>query len=338
MKRFAYILITLAAAVCLNTACHQQEEWENDAIGNFEALWTIIDQHYCFFAYKDVDWNEVHDRYRAKIGEDITSQELFDICDQMLKELRDGHTNLISSFNTSRYWIWEQYPENYNERLIDQYYLNFDYRRTAGIKYQILSNNIGYMRYGDFSVSFGEGNLDAVFSYLAASDALVIDVRSNGGGYLTNVETLVGRFIDQTIHAGAICHKRGPKHDDFSTPYDYNIKPTKGRVHYNKPVVVLTNRGSYSASNNFVSIMKQLPQVWIVGDTTGGGCGLPFTSELPNGWTIRFSAAPITDADGNLTEFGVEPDLKVDLSSADEAQGRDTMLDAACQLLISKIH
>ena len=41
----------------------------------------------------------------------------------MLKELQDGHTNLISSYDVSRYWIWEQYPVNYDERLIDEHYL-----------------------------------------------------------------------------------------------------------------------------------------------------------------------------------------------------------------------
>ena len=81
--------------------------------------------------------------------------------------------------------------------------------------------------------------------------------------------------------------------------------------------------------------MKSLPNVTIVGDTTGGGCGLPFTSELPNGWRIRFSSCPITSPDGQLTEFGVEPDVKVDMTDEDLARGHDTILDRAIELLIS---
>lgn len=98
-------------------------------------------------------------------------------------------------------------------------------------------------------------------------------------------------------------------------------------------MVILANRGSFSATNNFVSIMRHLTQVTIVGDTTGGGSGLPFTSELPNGWRIRFSSCPITDVDGTVTEFGVAPDVRVDLLDADAAQGRDTMLETAFQVL-----
>ena len=322
----------MASISLMLVSCHDYEEFANDPQGNFDALWTIIDEHYCFFEYKDIDWNEVGQRYRAQVRPEMTSEELFDVCAQMLKELKDGHTNLISSWDVSRYWIWEQYPENYDERIIDQYYLNFNYRQASGIKYQILSNNIGYMHYGDFGSNIGEGNLDMILSYLAACDGLVIDVRGNGGGFLMNVETLVGRFITEPIHAGYISHKTGPGHDEFSEPYAYYFEPADDyRIKFMKPVVVLANRASFSATNNFVSIMKMLPNVRVVGDTTGGGSGMPFMSELPNGWNVRFSACSILDATGRETEFGTEPSegYKVDMSESDMAAGRDTILETA---------
>ena len=331
MSRFLF-LVSCFSLLAL-TACHDQPEWNDDPWGNFDALWTIMDEHYSFFEEKNVDWNEVGQRYRAKLTKDMTSQELFELCGDMLKELRDGHTNLIAAHDVSRYWIWEQYPVNYDERLIDEHYLNFNYRQASGIKYAILDNNFGYMRYDSFTDAIGDGNLDHVFSYLSTCDGLIIDVRSNGGGYLTNVETLVGRFIDQRTFVGSIQHKTGPGHRDFSDPFDYYFEPTKNHIHYQRPVVVLANRGSFSAANNFVSIMSALPQVTIVGDTTGGGSGLPFTSELPNGWRIRFSSCPITDVNGQPTEFGVAPDVKVDMTDADAAQGHDTILETAFAIL-----
>ena len=97
--------------------------------------------------------------------------------------------------------------------------------------------------------------------------------------------------------------------------------------------MVLSNRRSYSATNDFVNSMKQLPHVTILGDKTGGGSGLPFSSELPNGWSIRFSASPMFDPEMNQLEFGIAPDRKVDMISEDMRKGKDTMIELACDLL-----
>ena len=327
MKR---LYIILSAALIALSSCHKQEEWDNDPMGNFDALWTIIDEHYCFFEYKDIDWKAVGETYRAKVRPDMTSKELFVVCSDMVNELRDGHTNLISSWDVSHYRFWEDYPQNYDKRIVEQCYLNYNFKTASGIDYAIMSNNMGYMYYGDFATNIGEGNLDYLLAELAGTDGLVIDVRDNGGGFLTNAEKLIARFIDTKIYAGAISHKTGPGHNDFSEPYDYYFSPSDaGRIRYLKPIVILTNRSSYSATNNFVSIMKYRPNVKIVGDATGGGSGMPFTSELPNGWTIRFSACSITDPEGNITEWGVEPSegCKIDNTPEDSYNQRDAILE-----------
>ena len=90
---------------------------------------------------------------------------------------------------------------------------------------------------------------------------------------------------------------------------------------------------SYSSANDFVNSMGQFPNVIIVGDKTGGGSGLPFSSEIPCGWSIRFSAAPMFDPQMNQLEFGIDPDVKVDMSATDMQQGKDTMIEVACSLL-----
>ena len=105
-------------------------------------------------------------------------------------------------------------------------------------------------------------------------------------------------------------------------------------MRWQKRVVVLTNRRCYSAANTFVRDMKRCPQVTVLGDQTGGGSGMPFSSELPNGWSVRFSACPMYDADMNHIEFGIQPDIVVSLTDEDRARGLDTLIEAARQLLL----
>lgn len=327
--RFSIILLL----VVFLTSCHDIEEYDNNPKGNFEALWTIIDEHYCFFNEKDVDWNEIHQRYGAKVSNTMTREDLFYLCSDMIDELRDGHTNLSTPFATSYYhkW-WSDYPQNYDKRLIEQYYFNFNYRSIGAIDYGLLPENIGYIHYGSFSSEIGAGNMDYILSYFKGAEGLIIDVRDNGGGNLTNVEPLVNRFIQKRILAGYIIHKTGPGHNDFDKPFAYYIDPVgTGHISWSKPVVVLTNRSTFSAANNFVSIMKLIPGITIIGSTTGGGSGMPYSSELPNGWGIRFSACSILDAEGKTTEFGVEPTdgFAIDMDKIDIENGHDTILDRA---------
>ena len=339
MKTIFKLTALLTVLLTGLSSCHDIKEYANDPRGNFEQLWSIIDEHYCFFAQKNIDWNEVYGRYSPQISDRMTDEELFGVCARMLDELRDGHTNLSAPFDVSYYrdW-WTLYPQNYDQRLVEQYYLNYNFRTIGGLTYAMLPQNVGYIHYSSFSYGIGEGNLDMVLSYLATASGLIVDVRDNGGGSISNVETLVSRFITERFCAGTICHKSGPGHNEFSEPFPFYYDPAPaGRICWGKPVVVLCNRSTFSAANNFVSIMKCIPGVSVVGSTTGGGSGMPFSSELPNGWGVRFSASPVRDPEGNLTEFGVEPTdgCSVDLDPVLALEGIDTMLDFAIARVLS---
>ena len=104
------------------SSCFHEEEYENSKQGNFELLWKIFDEKYCFFEYKNIDWDEVHDRYAARITEDMPQESFFDVLGEMLAELKDGHVNLIANHNISRYWNWfEDYPDNFEEKILENY-------------------------------------------------------------------------------------------------------------------------------------------------------------------------------------------------------------------------
>lgn len=331
MKKVLFFIFSLLLTVNLSS-CIDEEEFSDSPKGNFEALWKIINEHYCFFDYKaeeyGLDWNEVYSRYSKQVDDGMSESQMFEVLGNMLSELRDGHVNMYASFDYSRYWSWqEDYPSNFSDTL-QRRYLGTDYKIASGMKYRKLDDNIGYIYCGSFSNSIGDGNLDDILLALATCNALIIDVRDNGGGLLTSAEQLAARFTDEELLVGYMQHKTGTGHGDFSSMEEQILKPSS-RIRWHKSVAVLTNRSVYSAANEFVKYMKCCPDVTIIGDKTGGGAGLPFSSELPNGWSVRFSACPMYDKDKNITEFGIEPDRSVSLTDDDFMKGQDTIIECA---------
>lgn len=332
MTGFLKKIMILMVVLPLLSGCIREEEVTNSPQGNFEALWKIIDEQYCFLEYKQIDWDAIHAKYSKLITNTMSSEGLFEVLGNMLNELQDGHVNLASAHNVSYYDAWYQdYPRNFREDIVEDTYLgkaSTDYRTAAGVKYKIFEDNIGYMRYESFSSGIGNGNLDEILSYLAVCNGLIIDVRSNGGGNVTNSTRIAARFTNEKVLTGYIRHKTGKGHNDFSEPYPIELEPSNS-IRWQKKVVVLTNRRSYSATNDFVNQMNCLPNVTIIGDKTGGGSGMPFTSELPNGWTVRFSASPHFSVDMEQIEWGIDPDIKIDMDETDEAKHIDTIIEKA---------
>lgn len=284
-----------------------------------------MDEHYCFFDEKGVNWDEVHTKYQKQLNAGMSDAHLFEVCANMLSELKDGHVNIFSSFDMARNWSWhEDYPENYDELLIN-HYLGTDYKIASSLRYKILDDNVGYLQYSSFQSDFGAGNIDQVLLEFAPCQALIIDIRNNSGGLLSVAEKLAARFTNEEILVGYMRHKTGKGHNDFSAMEEQRLKPSNG-VRWHKPVFVLTNRQVYSAANEFVKYMKCCGAI-IVGDHTGGGAGMPFSSELPNGWGVRFSACPMYDINKHSTEGGIAPDYSVALKQEDAVRGLDTIIE-----------
>ena len=302
-------------------------DFENTPHGNFEALWTILDNNYCFFEYKKIDWDEVKINYEARITNNMSNDALFKLMSQMLSELKDGHVNLVSTHDVSRYWRWkEDYPPNFYIDIVDKYLTDFS--SASGMKYKILEDNVGYIYYGSFSNNISNSGLTQILNRMSICNGIILDVRDNGGGSLTNVDRIASRFFNERTLVGYISHKLGAAHDNFSDLYPKYIESSNS-VRYQKPVIILTNRGCYSATNEFVSTMKYAHNVTVVGDKTGGGSGFPFSSELPNGWSVRFSTSPTFNAEKEHIEFGVEPDIRIDMDFNDILYGKDTYIEYA---------
>lgn len=342
MNRFKYFLFVLLSATCWTfTGCVEEDHLVDTPRSNLLALWKAVDEHYCFFEEKrslyGLDWDAVRVDYLSRVNDKVSQEQLFEVCAEMLSELKDGHVNLYSTFDIGRYWSWyTAYPSQINEDVV-QNYLQNDYRIASGMNYKILDDNIGYLRCTTFTNGMSEAGLDAILLHFAPCQGLIIDLRNNPGGQLTSAEQLAARFTNKKLLVGYMQHKTGPAHNAFSERQTQYLQPSNG-IRWQKPVVVLTNRKVFSAANEFVKYMKECPLVTVVGDHTGGGAGLPFNYDLPNGWKIRMSACPMFDVNGETTEHGIEPDVLVGLEQSDVQKGKDTLIEYARKHLSDKAH
>ena len=146
------------------------DEYDESPQANVEALWRMIDEHYCFLDYKEqslgFSWAGKREEYLGMVRPGMSRSQLFEVLCRMLSTLKDGHVNIYSSMDVGRNWSWkDDYPENLDRELRDKY-LGTDYGIASGMKYRILDDNIGYVVYESFSDGIGEGNLDEVLYYL----------------------------------------------------------------------------------------------------------------------------------------------------------------------------
>ena len=208
----------------------------------------------------------------------------------MLLELEDPHVRLETPVGTSNYTGWfDQFPANFDESVVMATYLG----------------------------------------QLAGTRALVIDLRSNGGGDDLNGEAIASRFTDASRLYRRIRFRNGPGHGDFGPFVDSFISPA-GAESFLGPIAILTNRGTISSAESLVLAFAVLPNARSFGDFTGGGSANPEQKTLANGWRYTVSRWIEYRPDGSTFEgVGIEPDVRTDISATDSAALRDTILDVA---------
>lgn len=312
---------------------------DTDPHSVFNYLWTEVDELYSFFDVKDVDWDDTYSHYDTLINANTSDDTLFIYLAEMLNRLRDGHVNLVSDFNVSRFDITHLGPENINVRLLEENYLKDDYYSTGPFRHNFLhSDSIGYIYYNSFSNTFDSAQLDFIFKRYNNTQGLILDLRQNGGGNLYNIFSILNRFSREEKTVYTTCIKNGPDHEDFTDSAVVSLVPAASENFetYSGPVAVLIDRGSYSASSFFSVCTKAFDHITLLGDTTGGGLGGPNGGQLPNGWTYRMSITRTLSYDGINYENGVPPEIVSILDPAQVALGKDNVIEDAVHFLINQ--
>lgn len=274
----------------------------------------------------DAALKELNDRYvfpevakqmetniRQRIGnkeyEAITSAEAFakKLTEDLQSVSKDKHLRV--RYSAQAIPVRKQNGEPTAEEKAD--YENYMKRiNFAFEKVERLPGNIGYIKLNNFyEPELGAETVAAAMNFVANTDALIFDLRENGGGDPAMVALICSYlFGDKPVHLNSLFWREGNKTEDFYT------KPNVlGKKYGDKDVYVLTANRTFSGAEEFSNNLKVLKRATIVGETTGGGANPGgmfrlndhFGMFVPTGRAIN----PITKT--NWEGTGVEPDVKV---------------------------
>jgi C-terminal processing protease CtpA/Prc len=162
--------------------------------------------------------------------------------------------------------------------------------------------------------------------------AIIIDVRMNSGGNNLLCQEVAGRFASTTVLSWMSRTRTGTGYDDCA--YDDVITSPAGPMQYTGTVYVLIGECCASSTEDFVCSMMELPNVVLLGDTTlGAGC-CPAWVELPNRWQYTSIEWSTRTAWNQPVEWlGLAPDIPVEATAEDFAQGCDPLLEYAIGLV-----
>jgi hypothetical protein len=203
-------------------------------------------------------------------------------------------------------------------------------RRNNGFeRLERLPGNVGYLDLRMFAPpEFGAATAVAAMNFLGNCDALIIDLRRNGGGKPAMVAFIASfLFGAEPIHLNDLYIRRGNIVQQFWTlPY------LPGRRMQNQPVYVLTSAFTFSGAEEFAYNLKNFKRATIVGEVTAGGAHPVSNQRVHQHFAIGVpyarAVSPVTKA--NWEGTGVEPDVKI---PAQEAL-RWAHLDAVKKLLV----
>ncbi len=298
----------------------------------FDFLWQTFDQNYSYFDYKNIDLSALRDTYRP-MAIRATSQDQFNqVIVSMLANLHDMHVYLIApggeetptfvpttfiNFNST---VWQQYLQSQGAGVQQGAFFTTGWLQGAA-----------YIAINSWAPSSGPeaANLDAALQQFQNALGLIVDVRMNPGGDGATATSFAGRFADQTRIGGYDKFRDGASHSDFGSLRSRSFSP-RGPWQFRAPVLLLSGRGCYSSNEDFIAMMRELPNVTVVGDTSGGQSGCPITYGLSNSWQFTVSTWIDYTAEMQIIEDqGMNPAVFVPASAADFQAGRDPILDYA---------
>lgn len=209
-----------------------------------------------------------------------------------------------------------------------------------------VNEKIGMIKINSFSRGYDRASLDKMVAEAENADGLIIDLRNNGGGAVTNLAHLLGLFIEPETPVGtfvnrqmmsAYLEEKKVTEADVKTIAEWGQNKYRPRTptvkRFQGKVAVLINRGSASASEIFSAAMKEVRGAYIVGQATRGAVLASTYGRLAGGFEIQFPVSDYVTIQGQRLEGDpVKPTIEIQVTRGVEG---DPVLDAAVKALTS---
>ena len=191
-----------------------------------------------------------------------------------------------------------------------------------------VDDNLGYIRLSSFISKNAAAEFQAALNEMKTKDGIIIDLRSNPGGLLTNAIYIADMFLSSKTIVSTV------DRDGYK-----DTQNSASQVLTDQPVVVLINGGSASASEILSGALKDNKRATIVGKKSFGKGLVQEINKLPDGSALHITIQKYLTPNGtDIHKKGIEPDYTVDITEEDIKNKKDPQLQKACEILQTLAH
>ena len=208
------------------------------------------------------------------------------------------------------------------------------------LEYKALDDGIAYVALNSFGSDRIVEEFDKHFDRIAASRALILDVRENGGGSTGNGNAVIARLISDQITETSVWRTRlyRPTFEAWGRPHEWHegesdvIEP-RGPSAFSGPVAVLIGPRTFSAAEDFLVPLKMTKRAVLIGSTTGGSTGQPIIIPVYGAYIAICTKWDRFPDGAEFVGVGIQPDVGAERTIDDVARGIDPVLDLAVATL-----
>ena len=315
--RLALLCVVALSSVIVGFAQPEQPDLTIDAATRTQVIDGILKRLNDSYVFPDVAKKmeqSIREHVEKKEYDQLTSAKEFatKLTNDLQAVSHDKHLRIRYSHEAipERGQRREPTAEEREQRRRDLTWMNHGFGKV-----ERLPGNVGYLEFFNFAdEELGADTVASAMNFVNGTDALIIDMRRNGGGNPAMVALVCSYlFGAEPVHLNDLYWREGNRTDEFWTR-----KELAGKRYLNKDVYVLTSKRTFSGAEEFTYNLKNLKRATIIGETTGGGAhpgggfriNEHFGMFVPTGRAI----SPITKT--NWEGTGVTPDIIVPADQA----------------------